>query len=36
VAARCKTFEVAYGPTCRLRPAYRSPPLASRVTPRQP
>jgi hypothetical protein len=36
VAARCKTFEAAYGPTCRLRPGYRSPPLATRVTPRQP
>jgi hypothetical protein len=36
VAARCKAFEASYGPTCRIRPGYRSPPLASRVTPRQP
>jgi hypothetical protein len=36
VAARCKAFEASYGPGCRIRPGYRSPPLASRVTPRQP
>ena len=36
VAARCKAFEASYGPTCPIRPGYRSPPLARRVTPRQP
>ena len=36
VAARCNAFEASYGPGCRIRPGYRSPPLASRVTPRQP
>lgn len=36
VATRCKAFEATYGPDCRIRPDYRSAPLSSRVTPRQP
>lgn len=34
VASLCKSYEAAYGNTCRLLPDYRSAPLASRVPPR--
>lgn len=30
----CRGYEAAYGKGCRIQPDYRSPPLASRVTPR--
>ena len=34
VLALCRGYEAAYGKGCRIQPDYRSPPLASRVTPR--
>jgi hypothetical protein len=34
IAARCATFEAAFGPGCVFVPAYSPPPLASRVPPR--
>lgn len=36
ILALCKGYEAAYASTCKLRPDYQSPPLASRVAPRQP
>ena len=35
ILALCKGYEAAYNSTCKLLPDYRSPPLASRVAPRQ-
>lgn len=35
VAQRCAGLEAAYGNRCQFRPDYRSPPLDSRVAPRQ-
>ena len=34
VLALCQGYEAAYGKGCRIQPDYRSPPLASRITPR--
>ena len=34
VQSLCQGYEAAYSKGCRIQPDYRSPPLASRVTPR--
>lgn len=34
IAQRCQALEATFGPGCRLRPDYRSPPLSARVAPR--